>query len=351
MSAEMARRGLRAPVNVTWEITLKCNLYCAHCLSNAGRALEDELSTEECRRLIDQWAALKVFQLNIGGGEPFAREDFFNLLQHAHERGLVTCVSTNGLLVDRVLAKRLSELRMLYLQVSLDGATEEVNDSVRGPGTFKRILGAMDNLAAEKVPFSINTVLTRRNFDQLDSLRSLAGEYGGELRVSRFRPSGRGKENRKELGPTMNQLEYFSEWLAGHDLVRTGDSFFCLTSDKRRRKGLDICGAAKMTCCVSPDGKVYPCAFLQEEPFLAGDLRERPFRSLWRDSAVLRRFRELDVLSCMSCYRFEICRGGCPAVAYHTYHDLSMPDPECLVSLKQGAGQRLTALDQEQRIL
>lgn len=335
MSAEMARMGLRAPVNVTWEITLKCNLRCVHCLSDAGKALERELSTDECKALIDQWTALKVFQVNIGGGEPFAREDFLGLLQHAHRKGLVTCVSTNGLLVDRTLVRRLAELEMLYLQVSLDGATEEVNDAVRGRGTFKSILRAMDNLASENVPFSINTVLTRRNFEQLESLRSLAGEYGGELRVSRFRPSGRGKNSRKDLAPTTKQLEDFSEWLNRHDLVRTGDSFFCLTSEKRRRKGLDMCGAAKMTCCVGPDGKVYPCAFLQEAPFLAGDVREEPFKSMWDNSTVFKRFRELDVLSCVSCYRFEICRGGCPAMAYHTYHDLSMPDPECLVNLRR----------------
>lgn len=338
MSAEFARKGLRAPVNVTWEITLRCNLRCVHCLSDAGTALEHELTTPECRSLIDQWAALKVFQVNIGGGEPFAREDFLELLRHAHTRGLVTCVSTNGLLVDRPLARRLAALEMLYLQVSLDGAEEETNDTVRGRGTFKRILGAMDTLAAEEVPFSVNAVLTRKNFDQLDALRSLAAHYGCELRVSRFRPSGRGKDSREELGPTMKQLESFSEWLNRHDLVRTGDSFFCLTSEKRRSKGLDMCGAAKMTCCVSPDGKVYPCAFLQEGPFLAGNVRDASFQRIWQCSPVFKRFRDLDVLSCMSCYRFESCRGGCPAVAYHTYHDLSMPDPECLVNLKRESG-------------
>ena len=93
-----------------------------------------------------------------------------------------------------------------------------------------------------------------------------------------------------------------------------------------------------MTCCVSPIGKVYPCAFLQEEAFVCGDVRADSFNSIWDSSSVFRHFRELDVLSCVSCYRFERCRGGCPAVAYHTYHDLSMPDPECLVSLKSHLG-------------
>jgi mycofactocin radical SAM maturase len=333
LSAETARRGLRAPVNVTWEITLKCNLHCVHCLSDAGKALDRELNTEECRGLIDQWAALKVFQVNIGGGEPFAREDFLDLLQHAHGKELVTCVSTNGLLVDGSLAKRLAKLKMLYLQVSLDGATEEVNDAVRGSGTYRKILAAMDCLAAEGVPFSINTVLTRLSYPQLDALRAIAKDYGGELRVSRFRPSGRGKQTRRFLGPEKDQLETFAEWLENHDRVRTGDSFFCLTSEKRRRKGLDMCGAAKMTCCVSPSGKVYPCAFLQEEAFVCGEVRFQKFKDIWDRSSVLSQFRSLEVHSCLKCYRFESCRGGCPAMAYHICHDISLPDPECIVNL------------------
>ena len=328
--------GLRAPVNVTWEISLKCNLRCVHCLSDSGKAAEKELSHGECLRLIDQLTALKVFQVNIGGGEPFIRPDFLELLEYSHEKGLVTCVSTNGMLVDAAMAERLSNLNMLYLQVSLDGATEDVNDAIRGQGTFNRILKAMDCLASRGVRFSINSVLTRTNFSQLETLRKMAGEYGAELRVSRFRPSGRGKECKSSLGPTAAQLEAFAEWLNEHDLIRTGDSFFCLTSDNRREKGLDMCGAAKMTCCISPDGDVYPCAFLQEEPFRAGNIRETSFKEIWDNASVFNIFRSLDVKSCLECHRFESCRGGCPAMAYHTYDDISMPDPECLVNLKMG---------------
>ena len=197
----MARKGLRAPVNVTWEITLKCNLRCIHCLSEAGAAKANELTTRECRELVDQLAALKVFQINIGGGEPFMREDFLGLLAYSHKKGLVTCVSTNGILIDNRLAEELSRFKMLYLQVSLDGAEPAVNDRIRGKGTYTKILEAMDCLVRQGVPFSINTVLTRLNYPQLDALRSLAEEYRAELRVSRFRPSGRGKESIDFLGP------------------------------------------------------------------------------------------------------------------------------------------------------
>ncbi|MFZ7110729.1 MAG: mycofactocin radical SAM maturase [Desulfatiglandales bacterium] len=333
MSVEAARHGLRAPVNVTWEITLRCNLHCVHCLSDAGPEQEGELSPQECRTLVDQLTALKVFQVNIGGGEPFLREDFTELLQYAHHKGLVTCVSTNGLLIDDETARFLSGLNMLYLQVSLDGATPEVNDPIRGIGTFEKILKALETLARQGVPFSINTVLTRINFPQLETLRDLAREYHAELRVSRFRPSGRGKKSKEDLGPDKDQLESFAEWLEEHDRVRTGDSFFCLTSEKRRTQGLDMCGAAKMTCCISPNGDVYPCAFLQEAAFRAGNTRHTPFKEIWDNASILDLFRHLDVESCQSCQRFEICRGGCPAMAYHTYKDISMPDPECLINL------------------
>ena len=338
MSAEIARKGLRSPVNVTWEITLKCNLQCVHCLSDSGKAQKNELSNDECLNIIDHLSALKVFQVNIGGGEPFFRNGFMDLLRFSHKKGVVTCVSTNGTLVDRSLAKDLSSLEMLYLQVSLDGATQEINDSIRGEGTYKKILHGLECLAKEGVKFSVNTVLTKTNFPQLNSLRELARGYGAELRVSRFRPSGRGKGSKSYLGPTKDQLETFAEWLEENSLVRTGDSFFCLTSERRRTKGLDMCGAAKMTCCISPTGDVFPCAFLQEPPFLAGNIRQSPFKQLWDESPVFQGLRELNIQSCQNCYRFEVCRGGCPAMAYHTYNDISMPDPECLVNLKLEKG-------------
>ncbi len=335
MSAKAAKNGLRAPVNVTWEMTLKCNLNCAHCLSDSGKALPDELTFEECCRFIDQLTDMKVFQVNIGGGEPFAREDFTDLLDYAHQKGLVTCVSTNGTLLNDGLAKRLSALKLLYLQVSLDGSTPEVNDAIRGKGTYKRIIAGMECLARHQVPFSINTVLTRMNYGQLEDLRKLARGFGSEMRVSRFRPSGRAKNSMAFLGPEKQQLESFADWLNRHDLVRTGDSFFCLTSEHRRRKGLDMCGAAKMTCCVSPAGNVYPCAFLQEEPFKAGNIRRDGFQDLWDNAPVFNNLRSLHVSTCLECERFDVCRGGCPAMAYHTYRKLDMPDPECLVNLKK----------------
>lgn len=331
MLIEAARKGLRAPVNLTWEITLLCNLNCRHCLSDAGKPHARELSTDECKAVIDQLARHKVFQINIGGGEPFVRADFFEIIEYANKMGIVACISTNGTLLNAETCRRLSAMKDIFLQVSLDGVDENTNDGIRGEGTYKRALKGMEELHRHKVNFSINTVLTRYSFDQLEPLKELAATFDASLRVSRFRPSGRAKACWEELAPSKEQLEHFAGWLQADKDVLTGDSFFSLTSEKRRRLGLDMCGAAKMTCCLAPGGDLYPCAFLQDEQFLAGNIREQTLEEIWNTAFVFQNFRELEVASCHSCHRFDSCRGGCPAVAYHMYHDLSQPDPECLM--------------------
>ena len=332
MLIQAARDGLSAPVNVTWEITLNCNLRCKHCLSDAGAPGRGELSTSQCFAVIDELARLKVFQINFGGGEPFIRPDFVRILDYAQSRGVVTCVSSNGALLSGDILDLLAGMEGLYLQVSLDGADEATNDSIRGKGSYRKALSALEGLSQRKIPFSVNTVLTKRSFTQLNELKKLARGYGAMLRVSRFRPSGRGKQSWDELAPDKNQLERFAEWLSGDSEILTGDSFFSLTSEHRRRMGLDMCGAAKMTCCLGPNGDLYPCAFLQEEEFRAGNILESSLKDLWLQSPIFQSFRRLEARSCEFCFRFDTCRGGCPAVAYHKRNDITAPDPECLMN-------------------
>jgi len=331
MSNQYVEMGLRAPVNVTWEVTYTCNLSCVHCLSDSGARRGGELDTEQCKGVIDALAAEKVFQFNIGGGEPFMRPDFLDLMDHAHEKGMVTCISTNGTLIDEETARRLDH-RLVYIQVSLDGATPEANDAIRGKGSYDRAVQALEHLRKRDIEVSINTVLTRLSYPQLNDMVKLAADFGAKLRVSRFRPSGRGKKSWKELNVSRDEMADFSRWLSDHLGVSTGDSFFSVTTEERRSLGLNMCGACKLTCCVSPRGDVYPCAFLQEDEFRAGRLPRDSFADIWENSPVFHSFRQLEIKSCESCMRFDLCHGGCPAIAYHTQRKLGVPDPGCLAN-------------------
>jgi mycofactocin radical SAM maturase len=277
---------------------------------------------------------MEVFQVNFGGGEPFLRTDFLDILAHCHARGITTCVSTNGTVLADGLIDELLGMPPVYLQVSLDGACAETNDAIRGRGTFARILEGIELLAARGYAnLSFNMVVTRLNVSEIPDFDRLARRYGAKTRLSRFRPSGAGSERWEDYRLAQDQLLALSAFLGDHPEILTGDSFFALTPKHRRALGLDMCGAAKMTCAIAPDGSVYPCAFLCHPAFLAGNVTTEPFACIFHASPVLGRFRELEVASCRICDRFSVCHGGCPAVAYFLTQSLDRPDPECLQAL------------------
>ena len=275
---------------------------------------------------------MEVFQVNFGGGEPFLRDDFLDLLAYCHARGITTCVSTNGTVLDDALVDRLLDLAApVYIQVSLDGARAETNDAIRGPGTFARILDGVESLVGRSYPdLSLNMVVTRLNAGEVGDFDRLTRSYGAKTRLSRFRPSGAGCGAWEDLCLTRDQLLELSAFLGHHPEILTGDSFFSLTPNDRRTLGLTVCGAARMTCAVAPDGGVYPCAFLCDPVFKAGDVTREPLSAIFRDAPVFARFREVEPEACRACDRFSVCHGGCPAVAYFLTRSIGSPDPECL---------------------
>ncbi len=325
-------RGLQAPICLTWELTYACNLACRHCLSSSGRRDPRELTTAEALALIDEWAALQVFYVNVGGGEPMIRRDFFTLVEHAVERRVGVKFSTNGTRLDRAAARRLAALDYLDVQVSLDGADAATNDRVRGEGSYAAARRAMDHLAeAGFGPFKISVVVTRESVEQLDELERLSAEYGAQLRLARLRPSGRGAEVWEEMRPSAAQNRQLYQWLLERPEVLTGDSFFHLSALGSPLEGVNLCGAGRVVCLVDPVGDVYACPFVIHDQFLAGNVRERGFGALWRESELFAQLRAPGSAgACSSCGSYDACRGGCMAAKFFTGLELDDPDPECV---------------------
>ena len=301
-------------------------------LDRCGKTLD----FRECCRFIDDLDRMDVFQINFGGGEPFLREDFLDILQYAHAKGITTCVSTNGTTLTEPLVRKLATMELLYIQVSLDGATAATNDLIRGDGTFESIISGIELLAACHFPnASTNTVVTRINFRDILEIYELGRRYGLKTRLSRFRPSGNAKSVWDTYHLEKDQLAELSKFLSSHRDILTGDSFFSITAEDRRELGLNMCGAARMTCAVLPDGSVYPCAFLQDSFFRAGNVREESLATIWTKSAVFTMIRDIRIESCEQCSRFDQCHGGCPAVAYFLTQSINRSDPECMIQVQQ----------------
>jgi mycofactocin radical SAM maturase len=335
---EQLKRGLDAPICLTWELTYACNLQCVHCLSSSGRRDPRELSTAEAKRVLDELRDLQVFYINIGGGEPMVRRDFFELIDYAINppsgNGIGVKFSTNGSFIDADNARRLASMGYLDIQISLDGIDAATNDALRGEGSYTMARRAMDHLAAADFgPFKISVVVTRHNVDQLDQFNELADSYGAQLRITRLRPSGRGAESWHDLHPTNDQQRQIYQWLlVKGDTVLTGDSFFHLNALGESLPGLNMCGAGRVVCLIDPIGDVYACPFVIHDQFKAGSVRDPGgFARVWRHSDLFLELREPQSAgACSSCGSYDACQGGCMAAKFFTGLPLDGPDPECV---------------------
>jgi len=336
---DLFERGLDAPICLTWELTYACNLSCVHCLSSSGRRDPRELTTREAMAVIDTLQRMQVFYVNIGGGEPTVRPDFWELIQYATARHVGVKFSTNGVKIDAAAAAMLAASDYVDVQISLDGATAEVNDAVRGPGSYATAMRAMQNLAdAGMRGFKLSVVMTRENIRQLDEFKAIADRFGAQLRITRLRPSGRGADVWQELHPLRSQQRELYDWLVAHgEDVLTGDSFFHLSAYGSALPGLNLCGAGRVVCLIDPVGDVYACPFAIHSQFLAGNVRDDGgFAAVWRSSPLFQRLREPgDGGACRSCGHYDSCRGGCMAAKFFTGLPLDGPDPECV----QGYGE------------
>ncbi len=338
MSAEtltsQLKRGLDAPICLTWELTYACNLQCVHCLSSSGQRDPRELTTEQAKAVIDELRELQVFYVNIGGGEPMVRRDFFEIIEYSVNNGIGVKFSTNGAFIDADTARRLAALDYLDIQISLDGTDAATNDAVRGEGSFDTAVRAMNNLRdAGFAGFKISVVVTRHNVAQLDTFKALADSYGAQLRITRLRPAGRGADTWHELHPTAEQQVEVYRWLLAHgENVLTGDSFFHLNALGESLPGLNLCGAGRVVCLIDPLGDVYACPFVLHDEFKAGSVLDKGgFTSVWRESQLFTSLREPESAgACASCGSYDACQGGCMAAKFFTGLPLDGPDPECV---------------------
>src|SRR5260370_25010166 len=331
-------RGLDAPICLTWELTYACNLACVHCLSSSGKRDPREVTTQQCKDMIDALERMQVFYVNIGGGEPTVRPDFWELVDYATAHHVGVKFSTNGVRITPEVTAKLAASDYVDVQISLDGATADVNDAVRGPGWFAMASRALENLAeAGFKDAKISVVVTRHNVDQLDEFAALAARYGATLRITRLRPSGRGADVWDELHPTAEQQVQLYDWLvAKGDRVLTGDSFFHLSGlgEPGALAGLNLCGAGRVGCLIDPVGDVYACPVAIHDRFLAGNILSDSgfgtgFANAWKNAPLFRELREPQSAgACSTCGHFDSCRGGGMAARLFTGLPLAGPRAE-----------------------
>jgi radical SAM protein with 4Fe4S-binding SPASM domain len=360
---------LYAPFLVVWDFTHKCNLKCKHCYSNSGAIQEEELTTEEAMNVVDQLADAGVTALAFSGGEPLIRQDFFAVAQRAVKRGLYVSVATNGTLLTKENVKKLKQIGVHYVEVSIDGATAITHDSFRGVnGAFEKALAGIRNAIDEDLCACIASTATKSNVAEFPGIIDLAEEVGAErFTYFNFIPTGRGKShyeqdltpeeretlmryllNRMSKGckttilttaPQLARVALQSQGSSGTGEVTM--SMAHMQTVKVSRKAVPLadfiggCGAGRLYCSISPKGDVHPCVFL---PINVGNLKNENFSDVWLNDDVFKALRNRNNLkgACGRCSYKYTC-GGCRARASAYHEDMQASDPGCVLANVGGA--------------
>ncbi len=370
------------PHIVAWESTVACNLACVHCRASAQTTPEpDELTTPEVFDLIDQLAEFSKANSGppifvISGGEPLMRPDIYDIAAYGTERGLRVAVSPNGTLLTSQAVSNLIAAGVRRISVSIDGSTARRHDAVRGvAGAFDAAMAGLARCREAGLGFQLNTTVMRQTRDDLAAVRDLAVRIGAEAwHVFMLVPTGRGKiddeVSPQEYEAILNEIYAMTTRSPIPIRVTCGPHFQRIVAQNRRHErgqpnlvrpgntghghpggnnrpsvggrqhpeghshpgSLDRttrgCLAGDGYCFISYRGDITPCGYF---PVVAGNVREKPFRQIYVESALFRSLRDLESYGgkCGACEFLRVC-GGCRARAYSLTGDYLAEEPYCV---------------------
>ncbi len=322
-----------------WHLTERCNRACKHCYQN-GKSTQELCLTDllsivhQMEQALAKWG--KQGTLSLTGGEPFLRRDDLHALMariDASERFDYYDILTNGTLISEQEAAKLTEYEKLRrVQVSLEGATPQSNDAIRGQKSFDSTLAAIRHLRKNGIDVAVMMTISRVNKNEMASLVQLLGNQDVQtFAIERFIPEGRGA-GMKEQALSADQLRGVYEQAFNiamdHPQIKIllYRPLFATFSPEDPTVGA-ICSAGNNALTIMPDGTVYPCRRL---PISIGNILTDGLFKIWYSSEVLWRIRNPNNLGgkCRDCDLLPKCR-GCRAAAYFETGDFMAEDPQC----------------------
>lgn len=327
---------------ISWNTTNACNMYCKHCYRDAGARAEEELSTAEGLKLIDQIAGAGFKIMIFSGGEPLMRDDIFTLVTRARENGMRPVFGTNGTLITGEVARRLKESGAMAMGISLDSVHPDKHDEFREtPGAWQGAVDGMKACREAGLPFQVHTTVIDWNMHEVEALTDFAVETGAVGHHIFFLvPAGRAVNIEAESLRAEQYEELLERIMDKQRAVEIELKPTCAPQFMRIASQMGVktrfskgCLAGISYCIISPRGIVQPCAYLNVP---AGNVRETDFREIWQEAEIFKNLRTENYKGgCGACQYRKVC-GGCRARAYFYHGDYMGEEPWCLYHGRKG---------------
>ena len=312
---------LSAPFYVQFEVTDRCNNRYFFCYNEKAPTVGDELSLKEIKGILHQLKDAGVFSININGGEPLMRQDFFEIMEYAHYLGFLLHLNTNATLIDDYTAKRISRC-MRNVCTSILRPDESGHDKDTGRvGAYKGVINGIRALVRNGVGVEVNVCTHKGNYKSIYDIAKLADSLGCHAICStRYILNSKdnveyllGKDDTEILVDLLCQAKKdFRNLSSEGGISLPGPVPFCEISPQYHDKLAELnvpCQFGFGLCRISATGKVTPCTISDD---IIGDLRKESFRDIW-NSKKWEKYRKLEHLpcNCKLCNELSRCRGGC----------------------------------------
>ena len=346
---------------LAWEVTRSCPLNCRHCRGAAEhRQYEGELSTDECRRVLESLPALGSPIVILTGGEPMARPDIYKIARLGSDLDLRMVMAPCGTLMDEDSTRRIIDSGIMRISLSIDGADAQPHDGFRQvDGAFDSVRNAARLARNAGLEFQINTTVTSLNVDQLADIHLLAVEMGAVgFHPFLLVPTGRGGQI-ADLAINPERYEEVLNWLYETSLESPiqfkptcAPHYYRVLRQREKKAGrtvsVDTHGMNAMTkgclggqsfAFLSHVGKAQICGFMDVE---GGDIREAEydFGAIWTGSELYKTVRDLSLYEgkCGVCEYIRFC-GGCRARALAETGNYMAEEPSCVYTPRKAAAQ------------
>ena len=322
-----------------WHITERCNKHCRHCYQN-GHPTKDlsladlELVLGRMEEALAKWD--RQGSLSFTGGEPFIRRaELFALMDRVdqiHSFAYYDILSNGSLISDDIAGALRNQRKLRRVQVSLEGSKPEINDAIRGDGSYMETLSSIRKMKRHGLTVSVMTTISHVNYRDIPALiEVLNGEGVDTFAMERLIPEGRGELLRDQL-LSPEELRELYESVYEIALQKRGTRIlmyrplFNLVAPNDSSVGA-LCSVGNNALTIMPDGTVYPCRRL---PIPIGNILTDGLFAIWYDSELLWKIRNPENIrgKCHDCDSFANCR-GCRAMAYFCSGDYMAEDPQC----------------------
>jgi len=335
---------------IQWHITERCNWQCKHCYRDDSivKELNSRPLTYILRQCLESFKALGVkgsaAEINIGGGEPFLRKDFFKFLALLNKnKNLFTVnIMTNGSFITNGIVKDLKKLKILNrIQVSLEGLSDS-NDEIRGRGSFEKIVNAIKLLSKHNISTRVSLTLTRKNLPEIERLAVyLKGIGVNAFGIRRYVPIGRGKQLEKDMLSPLELKEFYykreelKKKLDEHKkfIFSYGceDGIFC----RYYAHPYYYCGVIKGHLLnILANGDILAC---RRFPIVVGNVLKKDLLTTHFMSEKLSKYRDFENTHplCKRCPHFRYCLGGAKCITSAYFGTPFAPDPQCWILFKE----------------